>query len=215
MNQYHQVGDAVVGIAVQNGKTFPFVIDANDYERVCPHRWYVAAKEYIATHVEYEGQRKQLYLHNFIMNRYAFLGKGQTETVDHMNRLGFDNRKCNLRIVSQSEQNINQRRRPRTFTLPADSGLTYDDIPRHIWYMKANGAHGDRFAIEFKTENYVWRTTSSKKVSLCEKLDEAKRHLAECYERYPHLNPQNPDWLAKQKELTDSYKNILIAATTT
>ena len=86
-------------------------------------------------------------------------------------------------------------------------------FPRHIWYVKANGLHGDRFAIEFKTESYVWRTTSSKKVSLNEKLNQAKQKLVECYALYPHLNPHNPDWLAKQKELTDSYENILIAAT--
>jgi hypothetical protein len=132
-----------------------------------------------------------------------------------MNRIGFDNRKCNLRIVTQSEQNMNQKRRPRTFLLPADSGLTYEDIPRHIWYVKANGLHGDRFAIEFKSESYVWRTTSSKKVSLNEKLNQAKQKLEECYALYPHLNPHNPEWIAKQKELTDSYENILIAATTT
>lgn len=129
MNQYQKVGDAVVGIAVQNGKQFLFVIDAEDYERVKMHKWHVAAKEYIATQIIHEGRPKQLYLHNFIMNRFSFLGKGQTETVDHMNRIGFDNRKCNLRIVSQSEQNINQKRRPRTFQLPADSGLTYIDVP--------------------------------------------------------------------------------------
>jgi len=57
------------------------------------------------------------------------------------------------------------------------SELTVDDIPKHIWYVKANGNHGDRFAIEFKTENIVWKTTSSKKISLKDKLEAAKRKI--------------------------------------
>lgn len=78
--------------------------------------------------------------------------------------------------------------------------------------MKANGLHGDRFAIEFKTKSYVWRTTSSKKVTLKEKLEEAKQKLAECYTLYPELDPNNPVWLAKQKELNDSFESIVSIA---
>jgi hypothetical protein len=68
-------------------------------------------------------------------------------------------------------------------------GLTPADIPRHIWYVQANGYHRDRFAIEFKTEKVLWKSTSSKLVSLKEKLEAAKTKLAELYLEYPHLDP--------------------------
>jgi hypothetical protein len=153
--------------------------------------------------------KKELYIHNLIMGRLDFPGKGARETVDHINRISLDNRKENLRLISQSEQNMNQTKRERNITLPEGCEVNAEDIPRHIWYIKANGAHGDRFAIEFKSENLCWKTTSSKKVSLREKLEEAKVKLQELYAQYPHLNPFAPEKLQKERELKNSFHEII------
>ena len=91
--------------------------------------------------------------------------------------------------------------------LPEDCQIKPDEIPKHIWYVRANGLHGDRFAIEFKTEGICWKTTSSKKVRLIEKLNEAKEKLQELYLKYPYLNPNYED--EKSKELNESFNNIL------
>lgn len=184
-----------------------FVIDKEDFNKINNIGLHIQTVNYVAHSVYVDNIKKELYLHNLIMNRYGFPGKGSTETVDHINRNPLDNRKENLRIVTQSEQNMNQKKKKRTVVLPEDSELTAEDIPKHIWYVKANGDHGDRFAIEFATEKIVWKTTSSKKVSLKEKLEQAKEKLQELYEQYPHLNPNTDQELIK--ELTDSYNAII------
>ena len=48
------------------------------------------------------------------MNKLTFEGKGQQHTIDHINRIGTDNRKVNLReVTTQTAQNFNQKKRDR------------------------------------------------------------------------------------------------------
>ena len=182
------------------------VFDKEDYEEVKKFSWHVSGKNYIGTNVKIEDKIKELYLHNFVMNKMDFEGKGSKQTVDHINRNGYDNRKENLRIISQSQQNINQKKKERNITLPENCGISSDNIPKHIWYVKANGGHGDRFAIDLKTENIEWKGTSSKKISLKDKLDQAIQKLQELYIKYPYLNPEYEANLIKK--LNDEYSII-------
>lgn len=74
------------------------IIDSEDVDRVSEHRWTINDNGYVRT---FQGT-KPLYLHRFICN---YSGK---ETVDHINRDKLDNRKENLRVVSQSVNNLNR-----------------------------------------------------------------------------------------------------------
>jgi hypothetical protein len=202
----------VVGTIKYNGDDVRFVFDKEDYEKVNERAWHVSSGCYIGSTFYTEDNiklKKELYIHNLVSNRLDFPGKGTRETIDHINRNGFDNRKENLRIITQSEQNMNQTKRERHITLPEGCGIKAEDIPRHIWYIKANGAHGDRFAIEFKSENLCWKSTSSKKVSLQEKLEEAKNKLQELYSQYDHLNPFSQEKLQKEQSLSNSFNEII------
>ena len=204
--------DYIIGNITSCGNHYKFVIDKEDYDKVSKYSWHITSNIYISTSLTHDDKRKCLYLHNLIMNRDAFHGKGQRESVDHINRNGFDNRKENLRVITQSEQNINQLKKKRNVILPSSCNIKPEDIPRHIWYVRANGLHGDRFAIEFKTEGIIWKTTSSKKITLGEKLIQAKVKLEELYAIYPHLNPVNAE--NESKDLNHSYNSIVALAST-
>jgi hypothetical protein len=199
----------ITGKVKTNDTYIYFVIDEEDYYKVKDCSWHFISNNYISHTIPVDDKRRELYLHNMIMNRLGFPGKGSKESVDHINRIGLDNRKENLRVISQSNQNLNQSKKKRRIELPEDSGLVADDIPKHIWYIKPNGSHGERFAIEFKTENIIWKTTASKNILLKDKLESAKEKLAELYKIYPHLNSENEEKLHKIKDLTNSYYEII------
>jgi hypothetical protein len=201
--------DYIVGKIVVKDSYKYFIIDKEDYSKIKDYSWHYTSNSYISHNVNVDGQIKALYLHNMVLSRLIFTGKGSKESVDHINRIGLDNRKENLRIITQSEQNLNQSKKKRRIELPEDSELLADDIPKHIWYVKANGSHGERFAIEFKTENIIWKTTASKNISLKDKLESAKNQLKEYYNLYPYLNPNNEEKTSKINELTYSYNEII------
>lgn len=191
-----------------NGNYIKFVFDREDYPIISERAWHFASNNYISSAYSCgDGKRRELYLHNLIMGVDLFPGKGSKESVDHINRNGLDNRKENLRILSQSQQNINQGKKTRSVVLPEGCPIKAEEIPKHIWYVRANGLHGDRFAIEFKTEGICWKTTSSKKVDLIQKLQDAKEKLKEFYLQFPHLNPESEESITA--ELTKSFNEII------
>lgn len=197
---------------LKNGEDYYSIIDYEDGEKVKNYSWHISSNKYVGSTIYIEKVKKELYLHNLIMNKLTFEGKGQIETVDHINRNPLDNRKKNLRIVTQTEQNLNQKTKERRIKFPEDFPIKSTDIPKHIWYVKANGGHGDRFAIEFKTENIVWKGTSSKKVKIEDKLAEAKEKLKGFYTLFPYLNPDNQDIKKEIEELKKEYEEIIALA---
>jgi hypothetical protein len=185
------------------------LIDKEDFDKVKEHTWHSTANAYLSYTHRMNGNHKAVYLHNIVMERLEHPGKGSKESIDHISRNGLDNRKENLRLVTQSAQNINQKQKERRIELPADAGLTVDEIPKHVWYIKANGAHGDRFGIDLKTEGIKWKTTSAKNVSLQDKLRSAKEQLEKYYQQYPYLNPQCEDKNKEMEDLMKSYEEII------
>ena len=183
--------DYCVGtIAKLNGSLVKFVIDKEDKSKMLPRSWHHIASGYVGSVFKTGGVTKILYLHNLVMNRLEFEGKGSAETVDHINGNGFDNRKRHLRICSQSQQNRNTSKRARkTEKLPAD--IDSDTIPTNIYYSPPNSGHRDRFVIEIKgipgMEDIEWKTTSSKEKTTQEKLALAIAKKREFIESIPAL----------------------------
>ena len=106
--------------------------------------------------------------------------------VDHINRITEDDRKVNLRIATQSQQNYNQSKKIRKANLPENCGINISDLPTHIWYMKPNGSHSDGFCIEI-WKKYKKNQCRSSKFTLLEKFEMAKTELSRLKIEEPHL----------------------------
>lgn len=80
------------------------IIDKEDYEIVKDYKWH-GRKSMYTTYVltNIKGTRKKLRLHNIILPCNSLY------EVDHINHNGLDNRKDNLRIVTRSQNNMNQK----------------------------------------------------------------------------------------------------------
>jgi hypothetical protein len=200
---FEHVNDYVIGTIVRlNGDTYKFIFDSEDYEKAKGYKWHIVAG-YVGTDVIEDNRAKVLYLHNFVMNKLTFDGRGQKETVDHINRNPLDNRKCNLRIASAMQQLLNQRKKSRRVVLPPYYTLNPNDLPKNVFYVSARGNHGDGFCVEFKMNGkkiynpYI----RSKVLTIEEKLEKIKVLLQKGYELYPEFNPDY------EKELRDKLDN--------
>ena len=186
--------------------TVRFVIDICNASEVLTKPWHLSSGKYIATHYTLpDGKIKEVHLHNFIKDNC--INGANDKVVVHINNNMFDNRLENLRIVESSEYTPLRRIRNRTITFPTGSGIIVSDIPKYISFIKASGEHGDRFTIEIPRLDLYIKLSSSKKVPLKDKLEEAKRKLNEIYVKNPHANPHIDDIL--KGELNASLNHIL------
>ena len=195
-----------------------FVIDEEDSYKLNEYtNWHYFKCGYIGRDYYKNNKRKILYLHNLIMDRLEHNGKGQKESIDHINRIELDNRKENLRLLSQSRQNCNQKRKPRKGILPKDCGFTWDDVPKNVNYRKYNKNNvGERFCVEIANIDGIkrlrWNSITSKSVSLKFKLEHAKKYLRYLNTQYYDELEQrgiSTNYTGKRLNLIKTYNDIL------
>lgn len=91
-----------------NSRTFGTVsvmIDNEDIEKCKVYSWVLSQHKdafYIVARNKFSNKRGNIYLHNLILDKPSSL------VIDHINRNPFDNRKSNLRICNQSQNNYNK-----------------------------------------------------------------------------------------------------------
>ena len=171
-NRYERHGDYVIGFTL---KGEPFVFDAEDYEKVKNYCWYKDANGYIAS-----TQSVGLVLmHRLVMD--APDGK----VVDHRNHKKEDNRKINLRLVTQVENMMNadhsrQNRsgcvgvvRIQTQTPMYEAKITVDGNKIRLGYFKdfneavaARKAAEDKYFGEYSYDNSMARAAEIGYVNL-------------------------------------------------
>lgn len=82
----------------KTGRLVEFLYSECDSKLVDSHTWYLDKDGYAQTSIG----KKKVKLHRLILNLKPF------EIGDHINRLRYDNRRCNLRQVSKAVNNSNR-----------------------------------------------------------------------------------------------------------
>lgn len=82
------------------------MVDPEDFERLGGMRWWIREGHYpyVVRQVRRDGRFQRLYLHREIMG----LDPGNPLRVDHINREPLDNRRSNLRVVTDAQNAQNQ-----------------------------------------------------------------------------------------------------------
>lgn len=96
-------GDTFV---IHVNKGYSTIVDSIDADLI-KYKWNPHREKYAIRYTTTRGKSHGVFIHRIILERK--LGRGLTsgEFVDHINGVGFDNRRCNLRLASMSENNRN------------------------------------------------------------------------------------------------------------
>ncbi|MEK6878193.1 MAG: HNH endonuclease [Nanoarchaeota archaeon] len=110
------IKDDIIEIEIKHkNQLFIAVIDKEDYKRISEFKWHLRKNGYIFTFCK---KYKSLSLHRLI------LGEKENLIIDHINGNKLDNRKCNLRFVTYS-QNLMNSKLPNNNT-SGYKGVTWD-----------------------------------------------------------------------------------------
>jgi hypothetical protein len=151
--------------------------------------WYKLQNGYILGSFE---NKKQLYMHQVIMNYYGH-GKGtgnktsNEHSIDHIDRDPTNNMMKNLRLATRDEQEQNSKgimsdsKRARKHNAqPLPDGFTQDMMPKYVTYYnecynKDKGLYREFLKIEkHPMLDKIWTSSKSNKVTLLDKLKSAK-----------------------------------------
>ncbi|HEX9503605.1 MAG TPA: HNH endonuclease [Patescibacteria group bacterium] len=119
------------------------IVDDVDFELVNKHKWYCMGLGYAMRFDYSERIKKAIYLHRIISN----CPKGLN--VDHINHNKLDNRRENLRIVTKSQNGMNQNKQKRQLTSDY-KGVCWNKTLKY-WVMQCK-LQGKVFCTYHKTE---------------------------------------------------------------
>ena len=170
--------------------------------------WLIASNQYIWTR---PSELQNIYLHRYLSGCII----GDNKTIDHINNNKLDNRLCNLRVATMSEQNMNRSNVNRKYDLNSIINPTNNiTIPRIetkslLFINKKNSDGLDYFSVEIskaRTRDKEIRENSSKSslLTLKEKLCHIiyKRYEYIC--KYPIIMKEQID--GKQFTIIDEFK---------
>jgi hypothetical protein len=191
---YHEKNNAYLlhngDIKLHVGDNIYTTIDAESLEMIRKFEgqqmcWYRLANGYVGSHYTSQNDKDSIiYLHQLLTNFYCMKGNKDTYSVDHIDRNKLNNKKSNLRIITQSEQNQNCDKRNRKYNAQELPEEIQESLPKFVTYNrevmnKETGQFRDFFRIEKhpKLQDKIWSSSKSMKLSILEKLQETKDEL--------------------------------------
>lgn len=79
------------------------IVDDEDFEHLAQYRWHFHSGGYATRKIKVKGKTISIYMHRQILGAEC-----EGKHVDHRNRNGLDNRRCNLRTATSAQNNANQ-----------------------------------------------------------------------------------------------------------
>jgi hypothetical protein len=125
---------------------YEVLIDDEDYENISKYKWYVLYNGfnlYVATKLK---DKSHIYMHRLIMK---INGGDRTIQVDHINRDSLDNRKCNLRLATNGQNNVNKPISSRKKSVKFKGVSYYPNERREKKYLA-------RICVNLKQMNLGW-----------------------------------------------------------
>jgi hypothetical protein len=197
---------------VYKDKICPVVVDSKYYNKIMSisNNWKIINGQ-VATKIINNEESYDIYLHELIMNLKN--KKIIKKAIIHINKICLDNRENNLMYdICNKDIQKNIKKKKRNVILPSTT-IDADKLPTYVWYSKGDDKHGDKFIV--KIGDLVYNTTSSKKVSLDYKLEEAKKYLRKLKEENPKLfceYSMNGDYTDLGIKLSNEFNTIITKA---
>ncbi len=211
--EYHAKRYTVSNI-IHSGIKLPILLDRDIYKIIknLNKQWYVNDKNhvYCMHSTDNQNQAYPLYMHDIVI-KLSSSEYYHGIPIIHINNIHFDNRYENLQFdIPEKEYSKNTKKKKRTINLKK-YGINVNELPTYMWYLKPDKTHGARFVVDIPN-HLSWRSTSSKKVSLRYKLEEAKKYLRHMKEMRPDIFSEysmNGDLTSKGMELYNEYSMII------
>lgn len=163
------------------------IVDKEDFKYLSQFRWHISTNGYaVRTRNGENGRRHEVFMHREIID----CPKGKF--IDHINRTKLDNRKCNLRVATSSQNGINRGLQPTNTS--GYKGVSY--------HKKANKWQA-RLSIDGKLRHLGCYET---------KEEAAKAYnvkAEEVYGEFAFLNEvDHRDFKIKLRQKTSRYKGV-------
>jgi len=200
--------DSQESLVFEDSKHNKIVIDytSDNMKLISNNTFYVNGIYVLYPTLTNEGKATKKYIHSLLMENIPQPSE-KHNTVDHINQIKTDNRMCNLRWATQSEQNSNRgkvARKKNARELPDE--IKDIELPKYVVYYFAKATDQHYFQVEGHPNLNGKRpkTTKSKKITITEKLEQAKQMLKDL-----GTSEEQNELTGKRQELLGSYNQII------